>query len=158
MRTLVRQMDAYGKWVRPRSCRAPATPTCCRAQIYADNLKQFGVTMEPHELMDRALFAFAQTRDEMQALATADRPRSTAGRRRDYRDVIRELKKQRIPNDQAAGGLPRAPGQHREHHARAAAHHAPGAAAAIRLGTPAENAALPAPHLSLPRLLGNTGE
>ena len=34
----------------------------------------------------------------------------------------------------------------------------PSRPAAIRLGTPAESAAQPAPHLSPPRLIGNQGE
>jgi hypothetical protein len=155
--TLSAQLDAWGKWVRgtvlPRARKTNLLPP----EIYADNLKQFGVTMDPHELMDRALFTFAQTRDEMQSLS-AGIARAHGWQASGYRDVVSELKKQHIPNerlievyrerlasietivrDQHLISLPQRP-------------------AAIRLATAAENAAVPAPHMSPPRLIGNTGE
>lgn len=155
--SLSAQLDAYSKWVRatvlPRARQTNLLP----AAIYADNLKQFGVTMDPHELMDRALFAFQQTRDEMQSLAAVI-AKEHGWQSADYRAVIRELKKQRIPNDKLL----------EVYHARLASieqiireQHLislPERAAAIRLATTAESAALPAPHFSPPRLLGNTGE
>ena len=55
--------------------------------------------MDPHEVMARALASYQQTRSEIEPLA-----RRIAEERKwtktDYRDVIRELKKQRIPDDQ----------------------------------------------------------
>jgi Bacterial protein of unknown function (DUF885) len=155
--TLSAQVDAYCKWVRatvlPRARQTNLLPP----EIYADNLKQIGVSMDPHELMDRALFAFQQIRDEMQSLALVI-AQQHGWKSGDYRDVIRELKKQRIPNDKLL----------EVYRARLAsieqiirAQHLitlPERAAAIRLATPAESAAIPAPHFSPPRLLGNTGE
>ena len=126
-------------------------------EIYADNLKQYGVTMDPRELMDRALFTFAQTRDEMQTLA-ASIARAHGWKSGDYRDVLRELKKDRIPDDKLLevyrarlAGLEKII---REQKLLTL----PQRAAAIRLATPAESAAIPAPHMNQPRLLGNTGE
>jgi hypothetical protein len=155
--TLKSQIEGHGHWVRatvlPRARQTNLMPP----QIYADNLKQFGVTMDPHELMDRALFAFAQTRDEMQALSRTI-ARQHGWQSADYRDVLRELKKERIPNERLLevyrarlSGIEKII---REEHLITL----PERAAVIRLATPAESAAVPAPHFSPPRLLGNTGE
>jgi hypothetical protein len=155
--TLSTQVDAYGKWVRARVLPRARASNLLPPEIYADNLKQYGVTMDPAELMDRALFTFAQTRDEMQTLAAAI-ARTHGWKSGDYRDVLRELKKERIPNDKLLA----------VYRARLASIEniireqklltLPQRAAVIRLATPAESAAIPAPHLSEPRLLGNTGE
>jgi hypothetical protein len=155
--TLSAEIDVYGKWVRatvlPRARKSNLLPP----EIYADNLKQFGVTMDPHELMDRALFAFAQTRDEMQALCVVI-ARQHGWASSDYRDVLRELKKERIPDERLL----------EVYRARLSAIEKiireeklitlPERAAVIRLATSAESAAIPAPHFRPPRLLGNTGE
>jgi hypothetical protein len=155
--TLNTQLDAYAAWVRATVLPHARNTNLLPAEIYADNLKNFGVTMEPHELMDRALFTFAQTRDEMQALAKPI-AQQHGWPSADYRDVIRELKKQRIPNDRLLAvyreRLTSIEGIIRQQHLISL----PDRQAVIRLGTPAENTALPAPHLSLPRLIGNTGE
>jgi len=37
--------------------------------IYADNLKTFGVNLDPRTLIERASFEFIEMRDEMQVLA-----------------------------------------------------------------------------------------
>src|SRR5262249_37425147 len=97
-RTLSRQLDDYGKWVRSEVLPRARPTNRLPPEIYADNLKNFGVSMEPHELMERALFVYASTRDEMQSIATqiaAQRGLESS----DYRDVLRELKRAKIPND-----------------------------------------------------------
>jgi hypothetical protein len=155
--TLSAQIETYGKWVRATVLPHARATNLLPPEIYADNLKQFGVSMDPHELMDRALFTYAQTRDEMQALA-AGIARQRGWKAADYRDVIRELKKQRIPNERLIE-------VYRERLAGIEAivrsEHLislPDRAAVIRLATAAETAAVPAPHMSVPRLIGNTGE
>ena len=155
--TLSAQIDAYGKWVRATVLPRARSSNLLPPEIYADNLKQFGVTMDPHELMDRALFTFAQTRDEMRPLAAAI-ARQHGWQAGDYRDVLRELKKQRIPNERLlAVYRERLAGIEaivREQHLITL----PERAAVIRLATDAESASVPAPHMSVPRLIGNTGE
>ena len=155
--TFTAQVAAYGAWVRASVLPRARASNLLPPEIYADNLKNFGVTMDPHELMDRALFTFAQTRDEMQSLSLAI-ARQRGLQSADYRDVIRELKKARIPNDRLVevyrehlAGIEKIV---REQHLISL----PQRAAVIRLATPAESAAIPAPHLSIPRLIGNTGE
>lgn len=155
--TLSAQIDAYGKWVRATVLPRARATNLLPPQIYADNLRQFGVTMDPHELIDRALFTFAQTRDEMQSLCAAV-ARQHGWQGSDYRQVVRELKKQRIPNErlievyrERLAGIETIV---REAHLISL----PERAAVIRLATAAETAATPAPHMSIPRLIGNTGE
>lgn len=157
LRTLERQVAQYDAWVRaeilPRARKSNLLPP----EIYADNLHGVGVRAEPQQLIDRALVGFVQTRDEMQALArvlAAERGYPSA----EYRDVLRQLKKSSITNDRL---MP-------VYHARLAAIEdivrreklitLPEREAVIRLATEAESAAQPAPHLSPPRLIGNTGE
>ena len=155
--TLEKQLGAHAAWVRkevlPRARKDSRLPP----EIYADNLRNFGVDVEPERLIERALVGFVQTRDEMQAIA-----RLVAAERKlpssDYRDVLRALKQQRLPDDAL---MP-------TYRARLAAVEdiirrekivtLPERAAVIRLATPAESAAIPAPHISPPRLIGNTGQ
>jgi Bacterial protein of unknown function (DUF885) len=155
--TFSAQVEAYGKWVRATVLPRARASNLLPPEIYADNLKQYGVTMDPHELIDRALYAFAQTRAEMQALS-ATIAHARGWKSADYRDVLRELKKERIPNDKLLevyrGRLASLEKIIREQHLVTL----PQRVAVIRLATPAESAAVPAPHLSTPRLLGNTGE
>ena len=155
--TFSAQIATYGAWVRASVLPRARASNLLPPEIYADNLKNFGVTMDPHELMDRALFTFAQTRDEMQSLSAAI-ARQRGLQSADYRDVIRELKKARIPNDrllevyrERLAGIEKIV---REQHLISL----PERAAVIRLATPAESAANPAPHMAIPRLIGNTRE
>jgi uncharacterized protein (DUF885 family) len=156
-RTLEKQLTANAEWVRreilPRARKDNRLPP----EIYAANLRQFGVKAEPQQLIDRALVGFQQARDEMQALSRiVAKERGIASG--DYRDVLRALKEQKIPNDQLMT----------IYRARLAAIEdivrkekivsLPERAAVIRLASEAESTAQPAPHLSPPRLIGNTGE
>src|SRR5439155_4045533 len=93
--TLSKQLDAYAQWVRasvePRARKTNRLPP----EIYADDLKLVGVSMDPHELIDRALFVFASTRDEMQSIA-AQIAQQRGIKSSDYPSVLRELKKAKI--------------------------------------------------------------
>jgi uncharacterized protein (DUF885 family) len=156
-KVLQRQLDAHAAWVRKEIAPRARPDNRLPPELYADNLRTYGVKADPQQLIERALVGFVQTRDEMQTIA-----RVLADERKlpspDYRDVLRELKKHTIPNDDL---LPR-------YRARLATMEdivrrerivtLPRRAAVIRLGNEAESASQPAPHLSPPRLIGNTGE
>lgn len=157
LKTLRTQFDEYAKWatatVLPHARKTNQLP----AELYADNLKRFGVQMDPHEVMARALASYQQTRSEIEPLArriAEEHKWSKTG----YRDVIRELKKQRIPDDQMlklySGRLEQIEAIIRREKLVAL----PNRKAVIRLATAAESAATPAPHIDPPRLVGNTGE
>jgi uncharacterized protein (DUF885 family) len=113
--------------------------------------------MDPHEIMARALASYQQTRSELEPLARRIAEQH-GWSKTDYRDVIRELKKQRIPDDQLlkfyTGRLEQIEAIVRRENFVTL----PNRKAVIRLATLAESAAGPAPHLDPPRLIGNTGE
>jgi len=154
---LTRTLKAHDDWVRanvlPRARKTNQLP----AEIYADNLKGFGVNAEPRDLMQRAMFTYLQTRDELDALARVYASQKGLASS-NYRDVIRELKKHRVAGDQVLpvynSHLAQLENILREKNIVTL----PKRAAVIRLSTAAEAAAGAAPHLDPPRLIGNTGE
>jgi uncharacterized protein (DUF885 family) len=154
---LEKQIKEYDAWVRSAVMPHARKTNRLPPQIYADNLKQFGVTMSPQEIMERALLAYAQLREELDSLAgpvAAQHGWKTSN----YRDVIRELKKQRIPKDQLMPFYRKRLEDIEAIVRKEQLITLPTRAAVIRLGTEAESAAQPAPHLDTPRLIGNTGE
>jgi uncharacterized protein (DUF885 family) len=157
MQALRTQFGEYHKWatatVLPRARKTNQLP----AELYADNLKRVGVQMDPREIMARALASYQQTRSEIEPLARriAEERKWTKS---DYRDVIRELKKQRIADDQLLSLYSGRLEQIEEIIRREKLVTLPTRKAVIRLATPAESAATPAPHIDPPRLIGNTGE
>src|SRR5207244_8788745 len=100
---------------------------------------------------------FAEVRDQM-ALLSADIARERKLASGDYREVLRALKREALPTDAI---LP----FYRERLAdieriiqREKLLTLPSRAASIRLASEAESAAIPAPYLNVPRLIGNKGE
>jgi uncharacterized protein (DUF885 family) len=154
---LATQLRQYSAWVEkeilPRARRTNRLPEA----MYADNLKNFGVHLSPRELIERATFGFLEIRDEMQSIAAriaAERKLPSS----DYRDVIRELKKDQITGDAVLPFY-----QHRlEEIEKLIVEHdlvtLPQRKARIRLASDAESSAHPAPHMRPPRLIGNHGE
>ena len=76
----------------------------------------------------------------------------------DYRDVIRALKKNQIPDDQVLAHYKRRLSEIENVIRTQRLVTVPSRPARIRIGTPAENAQQPAPHFLPPRLIGNTGQ
>ncbi len=151
------QFDEYSQWVRatvlPRARKTSRLPP----ELYADNLKNFGVEMDPHELMHRAQASYIQSRDELEAIASqlaTQRKWSSS----DYRDVIRELKKESIKEENLLALYTSRLAEIEEIVRRERIVTLPERAAVIRLATEAESAAIAAPHIDPPRLIGNTGE
>ena len=155
--TFDKQVRQYNQWLRSALLPRARADHRLPAEIYADNLKQFGVTIQPDELMQKALVSFAEIRNEMRAVAkqlAAERGYKSD----DYRDVIRELKQDQIGNDEILSTYKRRLAviekTLREEHIVTV----PERESVIRLASEAESAILPAPHMSPPRLIGNTGE
>jgi hypothetical protein len=151
------QLEAHAKWVQaevlPRARQTNRLPP----EIYADNLRNFGVKADPRELIDTALLSFVQTREEMRTLAgLVAKERGFPSS--DYRDVLRRLRQETIPNDQLIPTYQSRLASLEEIIRRERIVTLPARPAVIRLASEAESAAQPAPHLSPPRLIGNTGE
>src|SRR5882672_284783 len=144
---LAAQVREYCDWARgtvlPRARTTPALPR----EIYADRLKNAGVDISPEQAIALGMTTFAEVREAMDRLAGGD-----------YRARLRELKREALAPDRI---LP----FHRERLAeiekiieRERLVTLPRRPAAIRLASEAESAAIPAPYLNVPRLVGNRGE
>jgi hypothetical protein len=157
MQTLRRQVDEYGAWIRSTVLPRARATSQLPAEVYADNLKAFGVETDPRALIERATASFVETRTEAQSIA-----RAVAAQRGwktdDYREVLRLLKKERIPEDKLLPLYKDRLAQIEAIVRRERIVTLPQREAIIRLATEAESAAQPAPHLDPPRLVGNTGE
>jgi len=155
--TLEKQLTAYNARLKTEMLPRARTDHKLPPEVYADNLKNFGVDIGPQEMISKALTSFAEIRNQMQITANLI-ARERGFKDADYRAVMIELKKQQIPTDKVmplyAERLAAIEAAVREQRVVTL----PARKAAIRLASMAENAAQPAPHMSPPRLIGNTGE
>lgn len=154
---LEKQLTAYNEHVKTQILPRARADHKLPAEVYADNLHQFGVDISPQELIAKALTSFAEIRNQMNITAgLVARERNLPDT--DYRAVMRELKKQQIPIDQVMPLYAERLGQIETAVRAQNIVSLPDRKAVIRLASPAENAAQPAPHMNPPRLIGNTGE
>ena len=154
---LKKQLVAYTEFVRTEVLPRARDDFRLPPELYAFRLEQVGVDIPAAQLTAMAHAAFTQIQGEMQAVATRVAKEKGISST-DYRDVIRALKKNPIHDEDVLA----------HYHARLKQIEdviraqrlvtLPSRPARIRLGTPAENAQQPAPHMMPPRLLGNTGE
>jgi hypothetical protein len=151
------QLSAHDRFLRDEVLPKARSDFRLPKPIYAFALERVGVDIPPEELTALAHQAFSELQGEMQKVAAViarERHLPSA----DYRDVIKELKKEQIPESELLAHY-----QARlKDLERIIAEHdlvtLPSRPARIRLGTPSENAQQPAPHMNPPRLIGNTGE
>jgi len=154
---LKEQTAAYNDFVRKEILPKARTDFRLPPEEYAFALDQTGVDIPPEQLTKMAHAAFDDIQKQMQVLALQ------VGQQRgwkatDYRDVIRELKKDQLVGDAI---LPHYENRLKEIENIIRAQQLvtlPARPARIRLATAAESADTPAPHLHMPRLLGNTGQ
>lgn len=151
------QLTAYDDWIK--TAVLPKTRSDFRqpTELYALNLENFGIDIPPAELAAMAHKAFTEYQGEMQTIA-AQIAKQRGWPNSDYREVIKRLKQDQLVGDtilpfyrdrlkviegiivkQNLVSLPDRP-------------------ARIRIGTPAESAQQPAPHMVPPPLLNNTGQ
>lgn len=154
---LEKQLADYNAWLKttvlPRARPNHRLPT----EIYADNLKSVGLDIAPEELMQRALLAFGEIRNEMNTLAPLVAKQHNLSVT-DYRDVIRELKKDQLPKDQVEAHYHEVIGKIEEIIRREHIVSLPERPMIMRLASEAENAGQPAPHMQPPPLVNNKGE
>ena len=155
--TLAGQLRAYNEWLRDEMLPRAREDFRLPLVMYEDALKQWGVDASPETLIEQATQGYMDIRNEMMALAplvAAEKGYETT----DYRDVIRLLKKEQIPGDEILDFYRARLGELEEIIRRENLVSLPDREAGIRIGTAAETAAQPSPHLDIPRLIGNTGE
>ncbi|MFC1701155.1 DUF885 domain-containing protein [Pseudomonadota bacterium] len=154
---LLAQLNDYADWLKaeiaPRARQSHRLPP----ELYADNLKNYGVRENPEDLIRDAQFGFQEIKSQMRSVA-----RQIAEKRGwdngDLMYVMGELKKEQIPKDKVL----------EVYKSRLAAIEEmirvndvitlPERDASIRLATEAESASVPAPFMSPPQLIGNTGQ
>src|SRR5207248_11313330 len=155
--TLHRQLEDHLLFVRAEVLPKAREDFRLPRELYEFQLRQVGVDISGEELAQKAHRGFDQIQGEMQRIAArvAQERGLTNG---NYRDVIRELKKSQIPDDKVLDFYKRRLAQIEEIIRSYRLVTLPARPARIRLGTPAENAQQPAPHMVPPRLIGNTGE
>jgi hypothetical protein len=151
------QVGDYDAFVKSRILPRARKEVRLPAAIYANRLVNVGVDIAPEQLIERASFDFQEVRDQMQVVAnTIAFQRHLASN--DYRDVIRELKKEAVAPDQL---LPSYRQRLKDIEAIIRQHRIvtlPARDANIRIATGAEAARTPAPFMNPPRMIGNTGE
>jgi hypothetical protein len=156
--TLVGQLNDYNQWVKdeilPRSRDGYRLP----APLYADALKNWGVDDTPEQLIQTATQGYMDIRNEMEVIAALV-AKEKGYESSDYRDVIRQLKVDgAIDGDKMLDHYHAVLGEIEKIIVSKKLISLPERDAGIRIATAAETAAQPAPHLDVPRLIGNTGE
>ncbi len=151
------ELADYDAWVRATILPKARTDFRLPPAEYALALEGYGIDIPPAQIASMAHAAFTEYQAQMAPLA-AEIAKAHGWPSNDYRDVIRELKKQQITGDAI---LP-------FYEARLHAIEAiivkqklvtlPSRPAIIRLATAAETAQQPAPHMQPPPFLHNTGQ
>jgi uncharacterized protein (DUF885 family) len=157
MAILERELVYYDQWIHkyylPRCREDFRMPP----EEYALSLEGYGVDIPPADLAAMAHKAFTEYQAQMQTLAS-EIAKERGFQYSNYRMVIRELKKQQLVGDAI---LPFYENRLKEIEKIILEHNLvslPDRPAIIRIGTPAESAQQPAPHMVPPPLLHNTGQ
>ncbi len=154
---LATQLREYDDWLRGEMLPRARDDFRLPRAMYDDALRQWGVDAPPETLIEQATQAYMDIRNEMQALAPLV-AEAKGYEVTDYRDVIRLLKQEQIPGDEVLEFYRERLGELETIIRRERLVSLPDREAGIRIGSAAETAAQPSPHLDIPRLVGNTGE
>jgi hypothetical protein len=154
---LKQQLTDYQAWTRREMLPAARSDFRLQPEQYAFSLRQFGIDLPASELVKVAHASFDEWQREAQQTA-ARIAKDRGWTFTDYRDVIRELKKDQLSGDAI---LPHYQARLKEIEAIIAREHLvtlPARPARIRIATAAETAQQPAPHMEPPPLMNNTGQ
>jgi uncharacterized protein (DUF885 family) len=154
---LQEQLIGYDAWVKENILPKARTDFRLPPQRYALALEGYGIDIPPAKIAAMAHAAFVQYQGEMAPLA-AQVAKTRGFAASDYRSVIAQLKKQQIAGDAI---LPFYEGRLHEIEKIVAAKNLvtlPERPAIIRLATAAETVRNPAPHMSPPPFVHNTGQ
>jgi len=155
---LAGQLRDYNDWIRAEILPRARDDYRLPAALYEDALRNWGVDAAPLALIEQATKGYMDIRNEMESLApliAAEKGYDT----NDYREVIVLLKRNGgIAGDKLVDHYHAVLRDIEEIIVREDIISLPQREAGIRIASAAETAAQPAPHLDVPRLLGNTGE
>jgi Bacterial protein of unknown function (DUF885) len=151
------ELQAYDAWVRKVILPKARIDFRMPAARYALAFEEYGIDLPPAKIAAMAHAAFADYQGQMAPLA-AQIARANGYPSSDYRSVIGELKRKQITGEAI---LPFFEARLHEIEKIIVAKNLvtlPDRPAIIRLATPAETAQSPAPHMSPPPFLHNTGQ
>ena len=151
------QLADYDAWTRVNVLPKARTDFRLPAEEYALNLEGYGIDLLPDQLAAQAHQAFAKIQVQMQSVAAKVAQQHNLPSS-DYREVIRELKKQQIVGDAI---LPFFENRLKQIEQIIVEHQLvslPDRPAKIRIASAAETAQQPAPHMVPPPFLHNTGQ
>jgi len=157
LKAMDKQFADFGKWTTQNVLPTARDTAQLPPELYALRLERVGIDIDPKEAMSRARRGYYELRSQMDALAPQVATKF-GFEKTDYISVLRALKQQTIPNDEIEdyyrGVNAELETKIRENHIVSL----PEYELLMRVATPAESAAQPAPHMMPPRLVGNTGE
>ena len=151
------QLADYQAWVNSDMLPRARTSNQLPAEVYANNLKNYGVRSSPEQLIAEAQYSFQLIIGGMKVVA-----RQIAEQRgwddKSLVGVIRKLKEEQVPQDKVLPLYKQRLAQVEEIIREQDVVSLPERAASIRLATEAESAAIPASFMSPPQLINNTGQ
>jgi len=154
---LKEQLASYDNFVRAEVLPKARSDFRLPPELYTISLANYGIDYTPDELTSLAHQTFSQLQSEMQPIAdkiAKERHLPSS----DYRDVIRDLKKDQLPGDQVLPHYQKRLAEIEDIIRREHLVTLPDRPAIIRLASAAETAQQPAPHMVPPPLIANRGE
>jgi hypothetical protein len=151
------ELTAYDEWVRATILPKARPDFRQPPELYALNLGFIGIDIPPADLAAIAHKSFTEYQAEMQTIA-AQIAKQRGWPNSDYREVIKRLKQDQLVGDSI---LPFYKDRLKAIEGIIVKENLvslPDRPARIRIGTPAESAQQPAPHMVPPPLLNNTGQ
>lgn len=151
------QLAEYDDWTKTNVLPKARNDFRLSPEEYALNLEDYGIDIPPAQLATMAHRAFSDLQAEMKPIAEqiAKERHLPSG---DYRDVIRELKKQQLVGDAILPFYQERLKQIEKIIVDKQIVTLPDRPARIRIATAAETAQQPAPHMVPPPFLHNTGQ
>ncbi len=151
------QLEDYDAWTKANVLPKARTDFRLPPEEYALNLEDYGIDIPPDQVAVMAHQMFSELQAEMKPIAE-----QIAKQRHlpssDYRDVIRELKKQQLVGDAILPFYQERLKQIEKIIVDKQIVSLPDRPARIRIATAAETAQQPAPHMVPPPFLHNTGQ
>jgi uncharacterized protein (DUF885 family) len=151
------QLTGYDGWVRNNILTKARTDFRLPPQEYALAFERYGIDIPPAKIASLAHAAFKEYQAEMGSLA-ARIAKANGYSSSDYRAVIAELKKKQITGDAILPFYQKRLHEIEQIIVAKGLVSLPSRPAIIRLATAAETAQEPAPHMSPPPFLHNTGQ
>ena len=151
------QLVEYDEWTKANVLPKARSDFRLPPEEYALNLEDYGIDIPPAQLAAIAHKAFSDLQAEMKPIA-AQIAKERHLPSSDYRDVIRELKKQQLVGDAILPFYQERLKQIEKIIVEQQIVSLPDRPARIRIATAAETAQQPAPHMVPPPFLHNTGQ